>query len=182
MSNKQQSKIGLVVGRMNPPHKGHQALIDTCFKLGAEKVGIILGECDIHNRENPFRFRYREELLHKIYGHKIICLPLYNYEVKEYGIPGVFGKYLFDLCKNTLGKYPDIYVYGAEEIRKNWFDDETIKNTIMVQIPRTLNTYSGTQSRKDLLENNKDNWKVNHDKKIWDDYNYLRKLLLNYKE
>lgn len=172
------NKIGMVVGRMSPPNKGHQQLIDTCLNLGCEKVLVILGNCDEINYKNPFSFELREQMLKSIYGSKIECLPLYNNKIKEYMKPYVFGEYLFNMCYKKNNQYPDVYTYGFEEIRKCWFDDNTIKNTIMIQIPRNTFEYTGTEGREDLLNNNKSKWKEFHDVKIHKYYEKLRENIL----
>ena len=160
-------KVGLVVGRMQPITKGHQRMFDTCFSMGCEKVVCVIGNCDEISKDNPFSFEVRKQLIKSIYEDKVICVPLYNStKHKEFMKPIIFGKKLFDMCYNEVDKIPDLYVYGDESTREGWFDEETIKNTIMIKLNRGEFNYSGTKSRQDLLDDDYWSWRYNHDTKI----------------
>ncbi len=75
-------KIGLVIGRFQPFHKGHTYLFDRALQL-SDKIIIGIGSSDTKNEDNPFNYRQRLRMLslfikkEKIskYIQKIVALP-----------------------------------------------------------------------------------------------------------
>lgn len=55
-------KIGLVIGRFQPFHKGHQYLIDEALKI-AEKIVIAIGSSNIKDSNNPWSYQKRKKML-----------------------------------------------------------------------------------------------------------------------
>lgn len=55
-------KIGLVIGRFQPFHLGHQFLIEQALKH-AEKIIIGVGSSNIKDENNPYNVRQREEFI-----------------------------------------------------------------------------------------------------------------------
>lgn len=57
---------GLVVGKFNPPHRGHQYIIDTAIEQCEELVVLVLSKPDAEK----FNSRQRAWLLNKMYGYR----------------------------------------------------------------------------------------------------------------
>ena len=55
-------KIGLVIGRFQPFHKGHQYLIDRALEI-AEKIVIAVGSSNVKNSNNPWSYQRRKKIL-----------------------------------------------------------------------------------------------------------------------
>lgn len=58
-------KIGLVVGRFQPFHKGHLHLIKKAL-IAADKIIIAVGSSNIKNEENPLSYKTRLKMLKKM--------------------------------------------------------------------------------------------------------------------
>ena len=58
-------KIGLVVGRFQPFHKGHLYLIKKALNE-ADKIIIVIGSSNIHDENNPLSYRTRVEMIKKV--------------------------------------------------------------------------------------------------------------------
>lgn len=54
--------IGVIVGRMQPPHLGHTYLIDQSL-WQQDMTVIFLGSSNIHDENNPFSFDERKKML-----------------------------------------------------------------------------------------------------------------------
>jgi hypothetical protein len=59
-------KLGLFIGRMNPPHKWHIAVIEKALSEN-EAVLILLWDNWIVDESNPLNFEQRDELLKKYF-------------------------------------------------------------------------------------------------------------------
>ncbi|MCP4523456.1 MAG: adenylyltransferase/cytidyltransferase family protein [Candidatus Gracilibacteria bacterium] len=60
-------KLGLFIGRMNPPHKGHIAVIEKALSENDE-VLILLGSNGCVNENNPLTFEQRKKILQKYFS------------------------------------------------------------------------------------------------------------------
>lgn len=75
-------KTGLVIGRFQPFHLGHEYLIDKALEL-ADKIIIGIGSSNITDSNNPFDLSIRKEFLNEFISHaqikhrvsKIVAIP-----------------------------------------------------------------------------------------------------------
>ena len=58
-------KVGLVVGRFQPFHKGHLYLIEKALEV-SDRIIIAIGSSNIRNKENPLNYKTRVEMLKKV--------------------------------------------------------------------------------------------------------------------
>ncbi len=58
-------KVGLVVGRFQPFHKGHLHLFRKSLET-ADRIIIAVGSSNIKNKDNPLSYRMRVEMLRKV--------------------------------------------------------------------------------------------------------------------
>lgn len=58
-------KIGLVVGRFQPFHKGHLHLIKKAL-IAADKIIIAVGSSNITDKDNPLSYKTRVKMLKKV--------------------------------------------------------------------------------------------------------------------
>lgn len=63
-------KVGLFVGRMNPPHIGHTNIIRQAMKEN-DRVIVLLWNSWVVDENNPFTFDQRKFLLQKLFWDKI---------------------------------------------------------------------------------------------------------------
>ena len=65
MNNRSVSKIGLVVGRFQPFHKGHLYLLEKSLKA-TDKIIFAIGSSNVKNEDNPLSYRTRVKMLKKV--------------------------------------------------------------------------------------------------------------------
>ena len=119
-------KLGFMVGRMQPIHKGHQQLIDLGLEM-CEKFVILLGSSnESRTKNNPLTFEERKSLINTIYGDRVEVYPIVNIGI---GYVPEWGNYIMNTIKFYCGELPDFYIGGIEvgrsEAFKNYQDELT---------------------------------------------------------
>lgn len=163
-------KCGLIIGRFQPIHNGHVALIrealDQCEYLiigigSAEEFETKRNPISFGNRKNFVEYVVREIIyerakLHNIPEeiHSYNIIPLVNIGA---GDSPVWGNYVMNTCKlETVGSHiPEVYFSGTEIDRNHWFDNYDMKFEV---IDRDEIKVSATQVRE-LIINNDKSWK-----------------------
>jgi len=113
-------KLGFMVGRMQPIHKGHQILIDKGLEM-CEKFVVLLGSSNVSREgENPFTFEERKEMIKAIYGNRVEVYPIVNIGI---GYTPEWGNYLVNTIKFYTGETPDFTIGGVEEDRNNYLNN-----------------------------------------------------------
>ena len=68
--------LGILVGRFQTLHAGHQQMIETALSLCA-RVGIFVGSSqESGTRKNPFPYELRRKMLENLFGDRISIYPL----------------------------------------------------------------------------------------------------------
>ena len=112
-----QYKIGLVLGRFQGVHFGHESIIEHALAL-CEEVLVFIGSSDKSGtKENPFPYELRYNMLHDIYKDSIHIYPL-----PDLGVGNVpkWGDYVIENAIKVLGK-PDLIIYGEEPKLNTWY-------------------------------------------------------------
>lgn len=144
MSNKY--KVGIVIGRFQPFHKGHKYLIEKALEH-VEKLHIGIGGANLDDKDNPYDSRRRVEFLEKFIkeeglNDKIIgIIPLDNHPDDSV--------WLKRLLKKTG---PVEVVIGNNEWVNGIFENVNIPAIRIGYLKRHL--YEGTKIR-DLMRNKK---------------------------
>lgn len=168
-------RSGLIVGRFQGFHKGHEEIIDAAREI-CEKTYIYVGSSDKSDtKENPFDVRTRIDLIRRVYDGciDIEILPLPDIEV---GDNKEWGAYVISQFRKHTDRDIDIFISGNEFCRNNWFDGLNTKFHEL-RIPRS-NPISGTKMREYLLNDDFYNWSNNTSPRIWSQYHNLRNQLL----
>lgn len=178
--------VGLVCGRFQTPHKGHEKLIDTGLLL-CDRLLILVGssqECG--TERNPFNISTRIDMLKSIYGN--------SENIMIYGLPDLtnenditteWGKYLLNNVEKYIYKNPDIMIYGNDESRSLWFDKADLKNTAELIMNRSELPISATMVRQFMAEDDRKSWMDLVNPRLHKMYERLRGELMNidyYKE
>ncbi len=173
---------GIIVGRMQHIHKGHEKLINIGLSL-CDKLLLFLGSANSKtSSRNPYSYEYRKYLVEKIYkdeiesGRLIIC-PLNDLEDSTSLTPE-WGEYVLSSAKEILGKRPNCIIYGKDKDIFKCFAKETVKNLSEVYVDRNSLVISATQMRKFLIEDNYNEWKKYANEKIYSEYQNLREKLI----
>ena len=171
---------GLIVGRFQTFHKGHQSLVNTALDL-CDRVFILVGssqECG--TERNPFNIATRMSVIRECYPdtnrvHIYALADLTN----ENDINTDWGKYVLDNVDRYLYKAPELMIYGNDEARSRWFDPEDIKDTLEIVVPRSKIKISATEVRDMLLRDDREQWMRYVHPRLHKMYDTLRAELLS---
>lgn len=171
--------VGLICGRFQTFHKGHERLVDTGLML-CDRLLILIGssqECG--TERNPLNINTRTKMLKMVYGD--------NPNIMIYGLPDLsnendirpeWGKYLLENADRYIFKNPEIMIYGNDESRTAWFDKKDLKNTTELIINRGELPISATMLRQYMVEDNRKAWMQHVNPKLHKMYDELRSELM----
>jgi len=173
-------ELGLLHGRFEHIHKGHQKIIDRMLKE-CKKCVLLVGNCQaLRTKKNPFTILERISLIKKIYGNKknlIIGffpdLPNVPKVRKEYER---WGEWILGFCNYYTGSSPNA-VYSGDEAKTGWLYRR--KKIKLIKIPREELPISATKIKDLLKQNKKEDWKSITNNKIHSEYDKLRKIVLS---
>ena len=76
-------KLGILVGRFQTIHLGHEKMVNTAREL-CQQVGVFVGSSQAAlTCKNPFSYEIREEMLRAVFGATIRVFPLPVRRVRE---------------------------------------------------------------------------------------------------
>lgn len=171
--------VGLIVGRFQTLHKGHEKLIDTGLML-CDRLLIFIGSAqECGTERNPLNVNTRTKMLKMIYGDNpnIMIYGLSDL-TNENDIRPEWGRYLLDNADRYIYKNPEIMIYGNDESRSGWFSKEDLKNTTELIINRAELPISATMLRQYMVEDNRKAWMELVNPKLHKMYDELRNELM----
>ncbi|MCI7527270.1 MAG: adenylyltransferase/cytidyltransferase family protein [Mollicutes bacterium] len=171
---------GLICGRFQTFHKGHEKLVETALLL-CDRVLILIGssqECG--TERNPFNINTRTKILKEIYGDRpeIMIYGLADM-TDENDIRPEWGRYLLDNVDRYIYKNPEIMIYGNDESRSAWFDKKDLANTAELIINRNDLPISATQVRELMAKDKRKEWMKLVNPKLHKMYDELRTELIS---
>lgn len=171
--------VGLICGRFQIFHKGHEKLIDTGLML-CDRLLIFIGSAqECGTERNPLNVNTRTKMLKMIYGDNpnIMIYGLSDL-TNENDIRPEWGRYLLDNADRYIYKNPEIMIYGNDESRSGWFSKEDLKNTTELIINRAELPISATMLRQYMVEDNRKAWMELVNPKLHKMYDELRNELM----
>ena len=170
-----QYRLGLIVGRFQTVHSGHQDMIDTALRL-CDTVGVFIGSSQESGTEkNPFSYKTREGMLRSIYGDSISIYPLPDIGV---GNNAKWGEYVLENALGRFGRKPDLFVSGKEERRQAWLESDAGTDTAELYIPKSIEI-SASEMREFFINNDKAAWSRYTDPRLWDSFDELRRIIMD---
>lgn len=171
--------VGLICGRFQTFHKGHEKLIETGLML-CDRLLIFIGSAqECGTERNPLNINTRTKMLKMIYGDNpnimIYALPDMT---NENDIRPEWGKYLLNNADRYIYKNPELMIYGNDESRSAWFAKEDLKNTTELIINRSELPISATMLRRYMVEDNRKAWMALVNPKLHKMYDELRNELM----
>ena len=170
---------GLIVGRFQTFHKGHQSLVDAGLSL-CDRILIMIGSAQESGTErNPFNIATRIDVIRSVYED--------NKRVSVYALPDLtheddlspeWGRYLLDQVDRYIYKAPELMIYANDEARSRWFDVEDIKDTAEFIIPRSRLPISATMLRDMMVRDERREWMKWVNPKLHKMYDRLRAELM----
>lgn len=170
---------GLICGRFQTFHKGHERLVESGLLL-CDRLLILIGssqECG--TERNPFNIVTRTNILKEIYGDR----P----EIMIYGIADMtdendicpeWGRYLLNNADRYIHKNPEIMIYGNDESRSGWFSKADLKNTAELILNRYDMLLSATKVREYMAKDMRKEWMDSVNPRLHKLYDTLREELM----
>lgn len=171
---------GLIVGRFQTFHKGHQSLVETGLSL-CDRLYILVGSSQESGTErNPFNISTRISVIRSCYPdtERVHIYGLADLTTEEDITPD-WGRYVLQNIDRYIYKVPELMIYGNDEARSRWFDTEDIKETGEFIIPRSRIPISATQLREMMIKDERREWMKWVDPKLHKMYDTLRAELLS---
>lgn len=166
--------LGILVGRFQTLHAGHEMMLDTALRL-CERTAVFIGSSQESGTEkNPYPFELRKRMLESLYGEALHIHPLPDIGV---GNNGRWGEYVLEQVKAAEGCLPDLLVSGKEERRVSWFDGINGCRIAELYIPKTIDI-SASQLRRALAEDDREAWEKYVSPKLYPLYEELREQYL----
>lgn len=171
--------VGMICGRFQTFHKGHESLIDTALKL-CDRILILIGSAqECGTERNPLNINTRTKMLKEIYGDNpnIMIYGLADM-TNENDIRPEWGRYLLDNVDRYIYKAPELMIYGNDEARSRWFDPEDIRDTTEIIVNRGRIPISATEVRKMMVADDRREWQKWVNPKLHKMYHELRDELM----
>lgn len=172
--------VGLICGRFQTFHIGHESLVETGIKL-CDRVLILIGSAQECGTEiNPFNINTRTKMLKCIYGDNANIL-IYGISdlTNENDIRPEWGRYLLDNVDRYIYKAPELMIYGNDESRSKWFDPEDIRDTSEFIVNRGRIPISATMVREAMVFDKRKEWMSMVNPKLHKMYSELRDELMS---
>ena len=167
-------EFGLLVGRFQMLHLGHQDMIGKALGC-CRRVGILIGSSNESGTwRNPFSYEVRKELLEKIYGGQVLTAPLPDIHVGN--VPR-WGEYVLEEAGKAFGRLPDLFITGKEARRESWFSGPAGTGLAELEIPKTVGI-SASELREMLLLGERTRWERFTDPVIHPEFDRLRALVI----
>lgn len=171
---------GLICGRFQTFHIGHESLVETGLKL-CDRVLILVGSSQESGTErNPYDVATRMDMLRAIYGNDSDVIMMHGLAdlTDENDIRPEWGRYLLDAVDRYLYKAPELMIYGNDESRSRWFDPEDIRGTSEFIVNRGRIPISATMVREAMVFDRRKEWMSMVNPKLHKMYNRLREELM----
>lgn len=171
-------KLGILVGRFQTIHSGHEMMINKAVEL-CENVGVFVGSSqESRTDKNPFSYEERELMLKKIFSDAISVYPLPDIGV---GNVSKWGDYVLQNVLNRFGTMPDLLITGKERRRIEWFGGENGNQISELYIPKTI-AISSTDMREYFIKDDFESWKQYTNPRLWDMYDTLKQIVISSKD
>lgn len=172
--------VGLICGRFQTFHIGHESLVETGIKL-CDRILILIGSAqECGTERNPFNINTRTKMLRYIYGDNANIL-IYGVSdlTNENDIRPEWGRYLLDNVDRYIYKAPELMIYGNDESRSKWFDPEDIRDTSEFIVNRGRIPISATMAREAMVFDKRKEWMSMVNPKLHKMYSELRDELMS---
>lgn len=168
---------GLIVGRFQPFHHGHELMVARALD-DCHYVVICIGSAqESRTLRNPFTVEERIALIKQCFSkdlNRLIFVPINDRAVVR--DDESWGEYVLKEVEHITGVSVQAVFEGREPCRQSWFN--SLEDLDIIQINRTNECYSATDMRRILKEDNKQvylAWCANDTE---EKYEELRKVII----
>ncbi|MDO4489081.1 MAG: adenylyltransferase/cytidyltransferase family protein [Eubacteriales bacterium] len=171
-------KLGILVGRFQVLHKGHESMVLKAMEL-CERVAVFVGSSqESGTASNPFSYEERKSMLRAVFKEDIEIYPLPDAGL---GNVSAWGEYVLEHVKNDCGMLPDLLISGKEARRQDWFDEGEGKNIAELSVPKYIEISASTM-REYLINDDYDSWKEYICDELIPMYDTLREIVIKSKD
>ena len=169
---------GLLVGRFQTFHKGHQRLVDTGLSL-CDRMLVLIGSSQESGTErNPLDVATRRDMIRAVYPTDRVMIQGLADLTNENDVRPEWGRYVLENVGRYIYKAPELMLYGNDESRSKWFDQEDIKDTSEFIINRGSLPISATMLREMMVRDDRREWMKWVDPRLHKMYDRLRAELM----
>ena len=162
---------GLLVGRFQTIHKGHEMMLRTAANLCQNIIILVGSSQESGTATNPYSYALREEMLHRVAPW--IGVEIYPLPDLGVGNNNTWGSHVFNTAKRLSHKTPELLISGKEDRRISWFDNIPDCHMHELYLHKTINM-SATQMRQFLVQDNQTMWRQYTPPEIWHMYDQLK--------
>ena len=168
---------GLIVGRFEPLHIGHQHLINTALS-NCDRVLIFITTNTKKDKNNPFSFSYRKYLINKVFKNEINAgrIVISNF-INKVSFDHIYGKSLLKKAKEILNDDVNCIIYGSDKNIEKCFSKEDVKLISQIRMNRNIVNISSTKVRELLIKKDIENLKKMIDKMLYEDIDNMIKIV-----
>ena len=155
---KRRYRLGLVLGRFQGLHIGHEAVIRKALSV-CDRVIVMVGSADKHGTvHDPFPVTLRLQMLEAMFpkltkSGRLILVPLNDLGV---GNVPAWGDYVLENARAAVGM-PECIVYGDEDKCRTWFPN--YPEIRYISLDRRDIDINGTKLRKIILDNDEESFR-----------------------
>ena len=170
-------RLGLVLGRFQGLHIGHEAVIRKALSV-CDRVIVMIGSADKEGTaHDPFSAKLRREMLTAVFPRltksgRVILVPLPDLGV---GNVPAWGDYVIANAKKAVG-VPECIVYGDEDKCRTWFPN--YPEIRYISLDRAIIDVNATKLRKIILEGDEKAYRKYTAKGLHRYFPLLRRILL----
>lgn len=169
---------GLLVGRFQTFHKGHQKLVETGLLL-CDRLLVLVGSAqECGTERNPLNIETRIQMIKAVFPTERVMIYALSDLSNENDIRPEWGRYLLQNVDRYIYKAPELMIYGNDESRSRWFDTEDIKDTSEFIVNRGALPISATMLREMMVRDDRKAWMQWVDPKLHKMYDQLRNELM----
>ncbi len=175
-------KTGLIVGRFQHIHIGHEKLINIGLSLCDKLVIFVTYSDNKETNKNPYNIEYRIKLLNIIYekeikDSKIIIYPFKDINLED-SVTHLWGEAVINTYIEYMKVSPQCIIYGKDKDINKCFNSNIVSNITEVFVDRLSLKISATEMREYLINDDFVNWKKYSNSKIHNEYNTIRNKLM----
>lgn len=142
--------LWLIIWRFQPLHKGHELLIQTAIK-DCSQVIILLGSSNKNNKNNPYSFKQRKEIIEEVFVEKKVSIfPLPDFQSDN--------EWKDKIVSYIPQSFQEVNLYCWDKLQDSAVITlQNLKNTLpftlsIIEIPRSIIHVSASEVRE-WLEN-----------------------------
>ena len=169
---------GLIVGRFQTFHTGHQEIIEKALAVCEKVLQFVGSSQESMTAKNPFSYELRETMLKSCFPEAVAEGRLIIAPLPDAGLGNVpaWGRYVLDQAKERFDMVPELLVSGKEPRRVSWFDNEGV---VMHELYLDKEIeISATMMREFFLSDDEENWRKYSPKALWPMYDRLRDVVI----